>query len=99
MGLQHSCSIPAGCKERSFGLEQELQQLLATKTPSARGQGQEGFNCNLWSMLEPETSCPVGLGLCVVLGNAPLSLLLKTPISSPPRPEAVMLAGTLKSLV
>lgn len=47
MGLQgstDSCSVPAGCKERSFGFEQEPQQLLDMKTPSVLGQGWEGFN-------------------------------------------------------
>lgn len=47
MGLQGSvdcCSVPAECEERSFGFEQEPQQLLDMKTPSVLGQGWEGFN-------------------------------------------------------
>lgn len=50
MGLQEStdsCSVPAGCKERSLGFEQEPQQLLDMKTSSVLGQGREGFNCIL----------------------------------------------------
>uniref|UniRef100_A0A8C3K4T4 TLE family member 5, transcriptional modulator n=1 Tax=Calidris pygmaea TaxID=425635 RepID=A0A8C3K4T4_9CHAR len=43
-GSRDSCSIPTGCKERSFGFEQEPQPLLDMKTPSVLGQGREGSN-------------------------------------------------------
>lgn len=38
-----SCRIPQVVK-RGFGLGQDLRQLPGVETPSARGQGWEGFN-------------------------------------------------------
>lgn len=42
-GGMGSCSIPQVVK-RGFGLGQDLRQLLGVETPSAHGQGREGFN-------------------------------------------------------
>lgn len=68
-GSTDPCAGPAGCKESSFGFEEELQQLLDMKTPSAPGQGREGFSCILRTCRSlgpdvPWTRGCVALGMC-----------------------------------
>lgn len=67
-GSTDSCAVPAGCKERSFGFEEELQQLLGMKTPSVLGQGRESFNCILGTCWSLGPDVPWARG-CVVLGT------------------------------